>query len=60
MLCKNSNYVVTYTNSFCVIQDRTSRNLIGVGSVNGWVFLHKEVPNLKFQAKTVITYDLWH
>jgi len=30
-LCKQLNCVMTYFDEFCVIQDRTSRTLIGAG-----------------------------
>jgi len=58
MLCKNSNYVVTYTNSFCVIQDRISRTLIGVGNVQQGVVLHKVGLDLKEQAYAMKTSEL--
>jgi len=51
---------VTFTNIFCVIKDRISRNLIGVGKVKREVFLHKKTPDTQLQAHVVSTYDLWH
>lgn len=36
------------------------RTLIGVGSVKGGVFLHREVPDSNFQAHAVRKCDLWH
>jgi len=48
-LSKGSNCIVIFTDNFCVIQDRFSRNLIGMDRVKGGVFLHKEV--LKTQLK---------
>ena len=59
-LAKDLNCVVTFTDSFCVIQDRISRTLIGVGNVQGGVFLHKVALDVKKQVHAVQTSKLWH
>ena len=49
-----------FDDSFCVIQDCTSRILIGTDNVQGGVFLPKIVSDLKEQAFTVKTSELCH
>jgi len=54
-LAKDSNCVVTFTDSFCGIPDRISKTLIGLCNVQGGVFLHKMVLEAKKQAHAVQT-----
>jgi len=51
---------MTFADTFGVIQDRISKNLIGVGRVKGRIFLHKEFSDGQLQAHAIKTYDLWH
>ena len=41
-LCKQLNYAVMYFDDFCVIQDRTSRTLIGSGEQRDRVYYYKD------------------
>ena len=51
---------MAFTDSFCVIRDCTSRALIGMGKVEGGVFLNKVVPDEKKQVHAVRTSELYY
>ena len=60
-LLKEKDYIVTFTDSFCVIQDRTSRNPIGVGKLRNGVYYYKPLQGEKVNAvKVEEKYELWH
>jgi len=51
---------VTYNDIICVIQDHTSRSLIGVGEEKRGVFWFHEVDTLSTKANAVDAGTLWH
>ena len=57
-LSKESNCIVMFIDSFCVIQDHISRSLIRVARVKVRFFLSKVVLDLKKQAYAVRVGDL--
>ena len=57
-LCKQLNCSVTYFDDVCVIQDRTSRTLIGAGEQREGVYYYKE--SKVNQVNAVSTRGLWH
>ena len=48
------------TDELCVIQDRISKNLIGVGELRGGVYCFNRAATMKVQANAVATNVLWH
>jgi hypothetical protein len=61
-LIKDLNCVVTLTDKLCVIQDRTSRMVIGVGEERDGVYWFRSVvPNTHLcHAAEVDSYQVWH
>ena len=59
-LCKDLNCVVTFFDESCVLQDHTSRTLIGVGEQRDGVYYYTGVPTMKKQASAIISRQLWH
>ena len=59
-LCRELKCIVTFTDELCVIQDRISRNLIGVGELRGGVYCFNETATVKVQANAVGSSNLWH
>ncbi|XP_026445322.1 uncharacterized protein LOC113345883 [Papaver somniferum] len=52
--------VVQCTNSLCLIQDRLTRKVIGVGERQGGLYLFRGVPSVKVLAVRGDSYELWH
>ena len=57
-LCKQLNCAMTYFDDYCVIQDRTSRTLIGAGEQREGVYYYKRASS--HRANTVKAKCLWH
>ena len=60
-LLKEKDYIVTFTDSFCMIHDHTSRNPIGVGELRNGVYYYKPLQEEKTNTvKVEKKYELWH
>lgn len=60
-LCKELNCDVLFSSNLCVIQDRTSRRMIGQGELQGGVYqLQRVLSNSTNRAAAVRPCDLWH
>ena len=60
-LLKEKYYIVTFTDSFCMIHDHTSRNPIGVGELRNGVYYYKPLQEEKTNTvKVEKKYELWH
>lgn len=59
-LCRELRCIVIFTDKLCVLQDRISRNLIGVGELRGWVYCFNEAATVMVQANVVGSHNLWH
>ncbi|KAH9656136.1 retrovirus-related pol polyprotein from transposon RE1 [Citrus sinensis] len=60
-LVEESNCIIQFTNKFCVIQDRTSRMLIGAGEQRGGLYYFREIESTRaLQTVAKGTVDLWH
>jgi len=57
-LCKQLNYAMKFFNKSCVIQDHTSRTLIGSGEQRGEVYYYREL--LLRQVNAVDVRGSWH
>jgi len=53
------NCILIFDKDVCVIQDRTSKSLIGVGQLRGGIHCLKEFANIKIQAFTVGSCNFW-
>ena len=51
---------VTFPPKLCVIQDLTTRNLIGVAKPRRGVYYYKNEATDRAQVNKVSTYELWH
>ncbi|XP_010257798.1 PREDICTED: uncharacterized protein LOC104597773 [Nelumbo nucifera] len=60
-LIEESNYIVQFTNKFCVIQDRTTRMLIGAGEQREGLYYFQSIASTR-AMKTIEcrTSDIWH
>jgi len=52
--------MVTFFKKHCMVQDLTSKKLIGVDELHRGVFAFKEDSEINFQANKVVSYNLWH
>ncbi|XP_026398145.1 uncharacterized protein LOC113293918 [Papaver somniferum] len=52
--------VVQCTNSLCLIRDRLTNKVIGVGERQGGLYLFRGVPSVKVLAVRGDSYELWH
>ena len=60
-LIKDSNCFVIFTNELCVIQDRNSRTLIGVGELRDGIYYYHSLASAKaYHASKSDDLDLWH
>lgn len=60
-LIDEAKCIVQFTNSLCVMQDHTSRILIGVGErINGLYFFRGIRHEKAFKVDGVSSFDLWH
>jgi len=59
-LIRELRCIVIFTDELCVIQDRTSRSLIGVGELRGGVYCFNEVATGKVLANAMDAHALWH
>lgn len=58
-LLNDSNYVMHFTNKYCVIQDRISKMLIGAGEQSGGLYCLREAV-CALKARMVDSGDIWH
>ena len=60
-LIDETNCIVQFTNSLCVIQDRTSRTLIGLGERIDGLYYFRGIRHEKaFKVDAMMSLDLWH
>ncbi|CAH9128927.1 unnamed protein product, partial [Cuscuta epithymum] len=60
-LIDESDCLITFTDSFCAIQDRHSRNLIGAGERRDGIYYFRRVPTLHVVHTSALTeFELWH
>ncbi|GJZ52820.1 retrovirus-related pol polyprotein from transposon TNT 1-94 [Tanacetum coccineum] len=61
-LLDKGNCIVQFAPTICVIQDLTSRTVIGAGErMDGGLFYFKEMPPTRaFKTAITIPFDLWH
>jgi len=59
-LGKDLNCAMTFFDKSCVLQDRTSRTLIGVGEQRDGVYYYAGAPKVKRQVNAVASKRLWH
>lgn len=60
-LLDDSNFVVQFTNKICVIQDHTSRMMIGAGEqLGGLYFLIEVAPARVYKTTRIASSELWH
>jgi hypothetical protein len=60
-LLHDVDYIVHFTKTMCVIQDRTSRTMIGAGEQSeGLYVLSVVAPVRAYQANSVGVCELWH
>ena len=59
-LCKDMRCLVTFSDDNCVLQDCTSRTLIGAGKQLGGVYYYKEGSLGAIQVNSVRESSLWH
>jgi len=52
--------MITFTKKLCVVQDLTTKNLIGVGEPKRGVLVYKDGPVEGIQANQAISQELWH
>jgi len=52
--------IETLTNKLCVIQDPTTRTLVGVGESRRGVYFYKDIVPIDVQVNKVVSYGLWH
>jgi hypothetical protein len=60
-LIDETNCIMQFTNSLCVMQDRTSRVLIGLGEQIDGLYYFKGIRHEKaFKVDSGLSFDLWH
>jgi len=59
-LVKDLNCTMTFCDDFSILQDRTSRTLIGVGEQRDVVYFYKKALVVKDQVNVMMSRDLWH
>lgn len=60
-LLKDSNYIVQFSNKFCLIQDHTSRTTIGAGEQKEGLYYLKEMAKVAaIKTNKGFSFDLWH
>jgi len=52
--------MVTFTKKLCVVQDLSTKNLIGVGEPRRGVVVYQDGPMEGIQANKPISQELWH
>ena len=52
--------IVIFTRKLCVIQDPTTKMLIGLGEPSKGVYFYKESLVARIQASKVVSHFLWH
>lgn len=59
-LIRELKCIAMFADELCVIQDSTSRSLIGVGELRGGVYCFNQIAIVKVQAHVVDSCNLWH
>jgi len=59
-LIKDLECIVIFDKELCVIQDRISKSLIGVGRLRGGVYCINKIASSTVQVNAVGTRNLWH
>ena len=60
-LIDESNCIFQFTSDLCIIQDHTSKMVIGVGERRDGLYFFQEIPNVRaFKTSCVNQLELWH